>query len=103
MNVSSSELKSLGHKDTKNKSKIGKNMLIFIILGEILMVSSSICQKVCLFMMEVTKVQRKVLGQAKRQRRAWGHPYNRDQSKTYILQFKCNFCEAVVKTRLKHS
>ena len=29
MNVSSSELKSLGHKDTKNKSKIGKNMLIF--------------------------------------------------------------------------
>jgi len=42
MNVSSSELKSLGHKDTKNKSKIGKNMLIFIILGEILMVSSSI-------------------------------------------------------------
>ena len=23
--------------------------------------------------------------------------------KTYILRFKCDFCEAVVKTRLKHS
>ena len=32
MNVSSSELKSLGHKDTKNNSKIGKNMLNFYYL-----------------------------------------------------------------------
>ena len=62
--------------------------LIFFVYGDFLMILSRICQKACLFMMEVTRVRKqvrelslKVQGQAKRQRRAWGHPYNRDQSK----------------------
>ena len=44
----------------------------------------------------------KVLGQAKRQRRAWGHPYNRDQAKHTRIRFKCDFCEKTTKIALKN-
>lgn len=44
----------------------------------------------------------KVLGQAKRQRRAWGQPYNRNQVKHTRIQFKCDFCEKATKIALKN-
>ena len=44
----------------------------------------------------------KGLEQAKRQRRAWGHPYNRDQAKHTRIRFKCDFCEKTTKIALKN-
>ena len=41
----------------------------------------------------------KVLGQAKRQRRAWGHPYIKQ--KHTKIRFKCDLCELVVQTEVK--
>ena len=41
----------------------------------------------------------KVLGQAKRQRRAWGHPYIKQ--KHTRIRFKCVFCEKTTKFELK--
>jgi len=42
----------------------------------------------------------KVLGQAKRQRRARGHTYIKQ--KHTRIQFKCDFCEKTTKTALKN-
>ncbi len=42
MNMAFINTFSLGHKDTKNNSKIGKMCLNFIICGEILMIMPSI-------------------------------------------------------------
>ena len=42
----------------------------------------------------------KVLGQAKRQRRAWGHPYIKQ--KHTKIRFKCDFCEKTTKIALKN-
>jgi hypothetical protein len=42
----------------------------------------------------------KVLGQAKRQRRARGHPYIKQ--KHTRIRFKCDFCEKTTKTALKN-
>lgn len=42
----------------------------------------------------------KVLGQAKRQKRARGHPYIKQ--KYTRIQFKCDFCEKTTKTALKN-
>ena len=42
----------------------------------------------------------KVLGQAKRQRRAWGHPYIKQ--KHTKIRFKCDFCEITTKIALKN-
>ena len=42
----------------------------------------------------------KVLGQAKRQRRSWGHLYIKQ--KHTKIRFKCDFCEKTTKTALKN-
>lgn len=44
----------------------------------------------------------KVLGQAKRQRRAWGHPYIKQKQKHTRIRFKCDFCEKTTKNALKN-